>query len=62
MVGGREGGVFDAGDGAPEGFDEGARGCGGAVGVVCRVEAVEDEHCCYHVLLERGGRISCEVG
>ena len=50
MVGAREGGVFDAGDVAPQALDEGAGGSVRAVGVVGRVEAVEDEHGGDHVL------------
>ncbi len=53
MVGFGEEGVFDAGDAAVEGFDEGGGGGGGAVGVVGGVEAVEDEHGGDHVL--KGG-------
>ena len=50
MVGFGEFGVFDAGDVAPQVLDERACGCFRAVGVVGRVETVEDEHGGYHVL------------
>lgn len=54
VVGGCEGGVFDAGDAAPEGFDEGGCGGGGSVGVVGGEEAVMYEHYGDHVLCWEG--------
>ena len=50
VVGSGEGWVFDAGYVSPQVLDERACGCFRAVGVVGRVEAVEDEHGRDHVL------------
>lgn len=50
VVGSGEVGVFDARDLPPQLLDERAGGSFRAVGIVCRVQTVEDEHGRYHVL------------
>ena len=50
MVGSGKFGVFDTRDISPQIFDEGACGSLRAIGVVGRVETVENEHGGYHVL------------
>lgn len=50
MVGSGELGIFDTRDVRPQLLDERARSSFRAIGVVCCVETIEDEHGGYHVL------------